>query len=93
MVVAEGRRNVARLELYEHKHSSIKQGSKRKPDYKQVIRLRECIRISESEMADRPKECAAFLLETSDKLYVFASHHTEVKDWIRSLCEQAFPVG
>lgn len=91
MVVAEGRRNVARLELYEHKHSSIKQGSKRKPDYKQVIRLRECIRISESEMADRPKECAAFLLETSDKLYVFASHHTEVKDWIRSLCEQAFP--
>ncbi|XP_056103904.1 uncharacterized protein LOC130082971 [Rhinichthys klamathensis goyatoka] len=92
VVVAEGRRNVARLELYEHKHSSIKQGStKRKPDYKQVIRLRECIRISESEMADRPKDCAAFLLETSDKLYVFASHHSEVKDWIRSLCEQAFP--
>ncbi|KAK7125945.1 hypothetical protein R3I93_021352 [Phoxinus phoxinus] len=92
VVVAEGRRNVARLELYEHKHSSIKQGStKRKPDYKQVIRLRECIRISESEMADRPKDCAAFLLETSDKLYVFASHHSEVKDWISSLCEQAFP--
>ncbi|CAM4730298.1 unnamed protein product [Leuciscus chuanchicus] len=92
VVVAEGRRNVARLELYEHKHSSIKQGhTKRKPDYKQVIRLRECIRISESEMADRPKDCAAFLLETSDKLYVFASHLSEVKDWIRSLCEQAFP--
>ncbi|XP_039534155.1 docking protein 6 [Pimephales promelas] len=97
VVVAEGRRNIARLELYEHKHSSIKQSSikqgsaKRKPDYKQVIRLRECIRISECEMADRPKDCAAFLLETSDKLYFFASHHSEVKDWIRSLCEQAFP--
>ncbi|XP_067289095.1 docking protein 1 [Pseudorasbora parva] len=92
VVVAEGRRSVARLELYEHKHSSIKKSSsKRKPDYKQVIRLRECIRISENEMADCPKDCAAFLLETSDKLYVFAAHLSEVMGWIRSLCEQAFP--
>ncbi|XP_067255499.1 docking protein 2 [Chanodichthys erythropterus] len=92
VVAAEGRRSIARLEVYEHKHSSIKQGSnKRKPDYKQVIRLRECIRISENEMADCPKDCAAFLLETSDKLYIFAAIHSEVKGWIRSLCEQAFP--
>lgn len=94
VLVAEGRRSVARLELYEHKHSSFKQGStKRKPDYKQVIRLRECIRISNCNMADCPKDCAAFLLETSDKLYVFAGLQSEVKDWISSLCQQAFPVG
>ncbi|XP_051972046.1 docking protein 6-like [Xyrauchen texanus] len=92
VVVAEGRRNVARLELYEHKHSSFKEGSsKRKPDYKRVIILRECIRISENDMADCPKECTTFLLETSEKLYVFAAHHSEVKGWIMSLCEQAFP--
>ncbi|XP_021327921.2 docking protein 1 [Danio rerio] len=91
VLVAEGRRSVARLELYEHKHSSFKQGTnKRKPDYKQVIRLRECIRISNCDMADCPKDCAAFLLETSDKLYVFAGLQSEVKDWISSLCQQAF---
>ncbi|XP_051539112.1 docking protein 1-like [Myxocyprinus asiaticus] len=92
VVVAEGRRNVARLELYEHKYMSFKEGSsKRKPDYKWVIILRECIRISENDMADRPKDCTTFLLETSEKLYVFAAHHSEVKGWIMSLCEQAFP--
>ncbi|XP_056323472.1 docking protein 3 [Danio aesculapii] len=92
VLVAEGRRSVARLELYEHKHSSFKQGStKRKPDYKQVIRLRECIRISNCDMADCPKDCSAFLLETSDKLYVFAGLQSEVKYWISSLCQQAFP--
>ncbi|XP_059395302.1 uncharacterized protein LOC132127443 [Carassius carassius] len=92
VLAAESRRSVSRLELYEHKYSSFKQGSsKRKPDYKQVIRLRECIQISEREMADCPKDCAAFYLETSDKLYVFAAERSEVKDWIKSLCEQAFP--
>uniref|UniRef100_A0A671RKJ4 Docking protein 3-like n=1 Tax=Sinocyclocheilus anshuiensis TaxID=1608454 RepID=A0A671RKJ4_9TELE len=94
VLVAESRRSVSRLELYERKHSSIKQGSsKRKPDYKQVIRLRECIQISEREIAACPKDCAAFYLETSDKVYVFAAQRSEVKDWIKSLCEQAFPVG
>uniref|UniRef100_A0A672SS89 PH domain-containing protein n=1 Tax=Sinocyclocheilus grahami TaxID=75366 RepID=A0A672SS89_SINGR len=79
-------RSVSRLEL--------KQGSsKRKPDYKQVIRLRECIQISEREIADCPKDCAAFYLETSDKVYMFAAQRSELKDWIKSLCEQAFPVG
>ncbi|XP_016328539.1 docking protein 3-like [Sinocyclocheilus anshuiensis] len=92
VLVAESRRSVSRLELYERKHSSIKQGSsKRKPDYKQVIRLRECIQISEREIAACPKDCAAFYLETSDKVYVFAAQRSEVKDWIKSLCEQAFP--
>lgn len=94
VLVAEGRRSVARLELYEHKHMSFKEGStRRKPDYKQVIRLRECIRISENEMDDCPKDCATFLLETTDKLYVFAAHQTESEEWIKCLCEQAFPVG
>ncbi|XP_051973629.1 docking protein 6-like [Xyrauchen texanus] len=91
VVVAEGWRSVARLELYEHKHMSLKEGSsKRKPD-KRVIRLRECIRISENNMADCPKDCATFLMETSEKLYVFAAQNSEVKGWITSLCEQAFP--
>uniref|UniRef100_A0A8C2FVC5 PH domain-containing protein n=1 Tax=Cyprinus carpio TaxID=7962 RepID=A0A8C2FVC5_CYPCA len=93
VLAAESRRSVSRLELYEHKQSSIKQGStKRKPDYKQVIRLRECIQISEREIADCPKDCVAFYLETSDKLYLFAAQRSEVKGWIKSLCEQAFPV-
>ncbi|KAI7793241.1 docking protein 5 [Triplophysa rosa] len=92
VLVAEGRRSVARLELYEHKHMSVKEGSsRRKPDYKQVIRLRECIRISEKEMDDCPKDCATFLLETTDKLYVFAAHQPEAEEWIKCLCEQAFP--
>lgn len=92
VLLAEGRRSVARLELYEHKHTSVKEGStKHKADYKQVIRLRECIRISENEMSDCPKDCATFLLETTDKLYVFAAHQSEVEEWIKCLCEQAFP--
>ncbi|XP_056591743.1 docking protein 3 [Triplophysa dalaica] len=92
VLVAEGRRSVARLELYENKHMSVKEGSsRRKPDYKQVIRLRECIRISENEMDDCPKDCATFFLETTDKLYVFAAHQSEAEEWIKCLCEQAFP--
>lgn len=94
VLVAEGRRSVARLELYEHKQMSVKEGSnRRKADYKQVIRMRECIRISENEMNDCPKDCATFFLETTDKLYVFAAHQSEAQEWIKCLCEQAFPVG
>ncbi|XP_051541670.1 docking protein 1-like [Myxocyprinus asiaticus] len=91
VVVAEGWRSVARLELYEHKHMSFKEGSSKRKHDKRVIRLRECIRISENDMGDCPKNCATFLMETSEKLYVFAAHHSEVKGWIMSLCEQAFP--
>ncbi|TRY65437.1 hypothetical protein DNTS_008768 [Danionella cerebrum] len=92
VLVAESKRSVSRLELYEYKQSSKKKAStKHKPDYKQVIRLRDCIRISDCDMSDCPKACATFLLETCDKVYVFAVLHPELKDWTQSLCEQAFP--
>lgn len=40
-----------------------------------------------------PKDCKAFLVETTEKTFVFAVEMVEVDDWMQKLCEIAFPVS
>ena len=40
-----------------------------------------------------PKDTGPFLVETTEKLYVFASDRAHLDDWTHKLCEIAFPVS
>lgn len=60
----------------------------------QIIRLSDCVRVSEAADVDAcPKDCGAFLVETTEKTFVFAVEMVEVEDWMQKLCEIAFPVS
>lgn len=59
----------------------------------QVIRLADCIRVSEVEMDGCPRDTGPFLIETTEKIYVFAADRQQLDDWTHRLCEIAFPVG
>lgn len=64
-----------------------------KVDAFQVIRLANCIRVSELVLDGCPRDTGPFLIETTEKLYVFAVHREQLDDWTHKLCEVAFPVG
>lgn len=64
-----------------------------KVDEFQVIRLADCIRVSELELDGCPRDTGPFLIETTEKIYVFAVHRQQLDDWTHKLCEVAFPVG
>ncbi|KAG7480701.1 hypothetical protein MATL_G00059150 [Megalops atlanticus] len=40
-----------------------------------------------------PKDCGPFLVETTEKLFVFAAENSELEDWTQKLCEIAFPMN
>lgn len=58
-----------------------------------MIRLADCIRVSEVELDGCPRDTGPFVLETTEKIYMFAAHREELDDWTHNLCEVAFPVG
>ncbi|MBN3293142.1 DOK2 protein, partial [Polypterus senegalus] len=64
----------------------------KKLDNKKVIKLNDCIRVTDIEMDGCPKESIPFLVETTEKLYVFAAEGSEMEDWVQTLCELAFPM-
>lgn len=54
--------------------------------------MNDCIRVSESDVEGCPRDCGPFLVETTEKTFVFAVETAELDDWIQKLCEIAFPV-
>lgn len=40
-----------------------------------------------------PRDTGPFLIETTEKIYVFAADRQQLDDWTHKLCEIAFPVG
>lgn len=58
----------------------------------QVIRLNDCIRVSDADVEGCPRDCGPFLVETTEKTFVFAVETAELEDWMQKLCEIAFPV-
>ncbi|GCB76310.1 hypothetical protein scyTo_0018326 [Scyliorhinus torazame] len=65
----------------------------RKTENKKVIKLSDCIRITEAPSESCPNECQSLHLETIEKLFVFAIDSSEYDDWRQSLCELAFPMN
>ncbi len=54
--------------------------------------MNDCIRVSEADVEGCPRDCGPFLVETTEKTFVFAVEAAELDDWIQKLCEIAFPV-
>uniref|UniRef100_A0AAY4E4Z4 Docking protein 2 n=1 Tax=Denticeps clupeoides TaxID=299321 RepID=A0AAY4E4Z4_9TELE len=73
---------VALMELHDFKPASAEDPSSLS---KRVIRMRDCVRMIEVQLAHCPRGCGAFLLETTKKCFVFAAPSTELQDWIARL--------
>lgn len=54
--------------------------------------MNDCIRVSEADVEGCPRDCGTFLVETTEKTFVFCVETAELEDWIQKLCEIAFPV-
>lgn len=59
----------------------------------QVIRLSDCIRVTEVDMDGCPRDTGPFLVETTEKIFMFAADREQLDDWTQKLCEIAFPVS
>ncbi|XP_028830852.1 docking protein 2 isoform X2 [Denticeps clupeoides] len=88
VVYSESRFSVALMELHDFKPASAEDPSSLS---KRVIRMRDCVRMIEVQLAHCPRGCGAFLLETTKKCFVFAAPSTELQDWIARLSALAFP--
>lgn len=64
-----------------------------KPPPPQVIRLSDCIRVTEVVMDGCPRDTGPFLVETTEKTFMFAADREQLDDWTQKLCEIAFPVS
>ncbi|KAF7641433.1 hypothetical protein LDENG_00281610, partial [Lucifuga dentata] len=89
--------SISRLEFFECKEGGSvekKDRSFRKQqEHKKVIRLADCIRVSEVMMDGCPTDTAPFVVETTEKMFVFSTDRKQLEDWIHKLCEIAFPMS
>ncbi|XP_072538669.1 docking protein 2 [Salminus brasiliensis] len=87
--------SISRLEFFECKDgaSGTLEKSKSKQENKKVIKLSDCIRVTDANVDGCPKDCKAFLVETTEKIFVFAVEMAELEDWMQKLCEIAFPMN
>ncbi|KAL7392274.1 hypothetical protein ABVT39_022263 [Epinephelus coioides] len=88
--------SISRLEFFECKDGgSVEKNDKslrKQQEHKKVIRLADCIRVSEVDMDGCPRDTGPFLIETTEKIYVFAADRLQLDDWTHKLCEIAFPM-
>ncbi|XP_062911426.1 docking protein 2 [Mobula hypostoma] len=94
LLYGESNCSVARLEYFDFKEgmSLTERQSTKKTESKRVIKLSDCIRITDAPGESCPSDCRSFHLETIEKLFVFAVECSEYDDWNKSLCEMAFPM-
>ncbi|CAJ1069564.1 docking protein 2 isoform X1 [Xyrichtys novacula] len=89
--------SISRLEFFECKDGgSVEKNDRnlrKQQEHKKVIRLADCIRVSEVMMDGCPRDTGPFLIETTEKKYVFASDRQHLDDWTQKLCEIAFPMS
>ncbi|KAG7999648.1 Docking protein 2 [Nibea albiflora] len=88
--------SISRLEFFECKDvgsvEKLDKNLRKQQEHKKVIRLADCIRVSEMETDGCPKDTGPFVIETTEKIYVFAVDRKQLDDWTHKLCEIAFPV-
>ncbi|XP_067087495.1 docking protein 2 [Osmerus mordax] len=91
--------SISRMEFWECKDGGSgtmdrsDRNLKKQQEHKKVIRLSDCIRVTEMEAEGCPRDCTPFLVETTEKLFVFAVEMAGMDDWIQKLCEIAFPTN
>ncbi|XP_068457833.1 docking protein 2 [Clinocottus analis] len=84
--------SISRLEFFDCKDGGSEK-SRKQQENKKVIRLSDCIRVSEVEMDGCPRDTEPFLMETTEKIYVFSVERLQREDWTHKLCETAFPMN
>ncbi|KAJ8286774.1 hypothetical protein GJAV_G00043150 [Gymnothorax javanicus] len=86
--------SVSRMELFDHQDAAEQTERKRsKRKSKKVIRLSELVRVVTEKVPGSPQGCGSFLVETTEKSFLFAAEMAELEDWIQTLCETAFPMN
>ncbi|XP_016091614.1 docking protein 2-like [Sinocyclocheilus grahami] len=87
--------SISRLEFFEFKDGAgnMLEKANRKQENKKVIKMNDCIRVSEADVEGCPRDCGPFLVETIEKTFIFAAETAELEDWIQNLCEIAFPMS
>uniref|UniRef100_A0A3B3YV54 Docking protein 2 n=1 Tax=Poecilia mexicana TaxID=48701 RepID=A0A3B3YV54_9TELE len=89
--------SISRMEFFECKDGgNVEKNDKtlrKQQESKKVIRLADCIRVSEVEVDGGPRDTGAFLVETTEKTFVFAADRNQRDDWTHRLCEVAFPMS
>ncbi|XP_051249665.1 docking protein 2 [Dicentrarchus labrax] len=89
--------SISRLEFFECKDGgSVEKSDKslrKQQEHKKVVRLADCIRVTEVEIDSCPRDTGPFLVETTEKIYVFAADRQHLDDWTHKLCELAFPMN
>uniref|UniRef100_A0A8C9RSJ0 Docking protein 2 n=1 Tax=Scleropages formosus TaxID=113540 RepID=A0A8C9RSJ0_SCLFO len=98
IIYRESSCSVSRMEFFEFKDSGAANAEKadrtlRKQENKKVIKLRDCIRVSEVQVESCPRDCQPFLVETTEKIFLFAAENSELEGWTQALCEIAFPMN
>ncbi|KAG7476312.1 hypothetical protein MATL_G00081640 [Megalops atlanticus] len=96
LVYGDSNCSVSRMELFECKDDadrSRSEWSRTKRESRRVIRVSDFVRVSEEKVGACPRDCGAFLVETTEKRFLFAVETSELDDWVRTLCEIAFPVN
>ncbi|XP_056628214.1 docking protein 2 [Triplophysa dalaica] len=87
--------SISRLEFFEFKDGTGNtiERANRKQENKKVIKLNDCIRVSDADVEGCPRDCGPFLVETTEKTFIFAVETAELEDWMKKLCEIAFPMS
>ncbi|XP_029915367.1 docking protein 2 [Myripristis murdjan] len=89
--------SISRLEFFECKETGTLEKNdktlRKQQEHKKVIRLADCIRVTEVEVDGCPRDTGPFLIETTEKIYVFAADRQQLDDWTHKLCEIAFPMS
>lgn len=89
--------SISRLEFFECKDGSSVEKNERnlrkQQEHKKVIRLSDCIRVTEVDMDGCPRDTGPFLVETTEKIFMFAADREQLDDWTQKLCEIAFPMS
>lgn len=89
--------SISRMEFFECKDGgNVEKNDKtlrKQQESKKVIRLADCIRVTGVEMDGCPRDTGSFLVETTEKIFVFAADRHQVDDWTHKLCEIAFPMS
>lgn len=87
--------SVSRLEIYDGSERSERtdRSVRKHQDNKKVIRLSSCIRVTSVDVDGAPRDTSCFLMETTEKIFVFAAERPQSEEWTQRLCEIAFPMN
>ncbi|XP_072368117.1 uncharacterized protein [Scyliorhinus torazame] len=82
--------SIARLEQFDVKDFNNPFDRLNPKKLERIIRLSDCISISQNQVENSPKDMSTFCITTTEKTYIMAAVKYEVTVWIKCLCELAF---